>query len=679
MFTSLEKPFMKSQEQKLLKLLESYDVTFFIPPYQRNYEWDESQCERFWDDVLRTYKLNESQKTTEHFFGTLTYFQSESAFGQPVKLVLIDGQQRVTTAMLFLIAMRDLLQNASEKKYIDEHYLKNEKVSENNNQYKVKLKQVETDWPAYESLVLGKGLSQKEMLSAVYRNYRYFKVKLKAHQMANKLTNLIDKGLSKFSIVTIELEVKNPWENPQDIFESMNSLGKPLSLADLVRNYLLMGKNADEQDCLYRNFWLSIENQLHGNISEFLRDFLQLRTKRAQKQATQSNAKELYRVFKEYVGGNAFETKQILLNLERLAPLYSYIISGVFPGKPEIGKMLSDLLMMKASVANSFLLGLFEEHQNGNFKDDELYEILDAFRIYIIRQRLKGIHGAANKSFPELVKQLDDLRIASNKREMMFAILSGQQFALRVISNVELQEYLDDNHSDFYHFGNAKFILALIEEALTKSRPDLADPNLQVEHIMPQTLSPLWKQELGGNAENVHLTLCHSIGNLTLIRHNQQLGNQPFQYKKAVYENNAGLQIAKTMITNCTRWDESAIKNRTHWIVDVLLQKVLPIPDFVQMGNFALNVAKFNAAKPKGLSFNYLGIVGKKIQFCEDPSISATVVSDDNVEFEGKIWNLSPLTRELKRRNGTATESEAYRGSQYWEYEGVKLEKRMNI
>lgn len=211
---------MRSQEQKLLDLLSNHNVTFFIPPYQRNYEWDEAQVSAFWDDVL-----------------------------------------------------------------------------------------------------------------AVYRNYLFFQGKLKAHQMAERdLTKPIDWGIAQFSVVTVELETKNPWENPQEIFESMNSLGKPLSLSDLVRNYLLMGKNAADQEKLYREYWLDIEKSVPGNIHDFVRDFIQLRTGRAQKKATQNNAKELYRVFKDYVKLKDVKSEGMLADLSRMAPLYAAVVSGKWPG-----------------------------------------------------------------------------------------------------------------------------------------------------------------------------------------------------------------------------------------------------------------------------------------------------------------------------------------------------------
>ena len=136
---------MKPNTAYLLKLLSNNDVTFFIPPYQRNYEWTDEQCEVFLDDVFQTYKKNNEGKKTEHFIGTVTYFETERVFGKPSKLVLIDGQQRITTAMLFLVALRDTFSDAYFKEYIDDNYLKNNKV-EGDSEYNIKLKQVESDW-----------------------------------------------------------------------------------------------------------------------------------------------------------------------------------------------------------------------------------------------------------------------------------------------------------------------------------------------------------------------------------------------------------------------------------------------------------------------------------------------------------------------------------------------------
>ena len=246
-------------EEKMLRLLSKNDVTFFIPPYQRNYEWTDTQCAVFLEDVVKTYNANISGKRTEHFFGSITYFQSGMVFGQPAKLVLIDGQQRITTVMLFLTALRDILDDDKLKSFINTNYLKNERVTDET-EYKIKLKQVEMDWIAYKKIILSEEITDQEKNSAVYKNYKYFCSRLEnLMEDGVDLSGLIENGINFFSVITIELQPdKNEWENPQEIFESMNSLGKPLYLSDLVRNYLMLGFDADLQDELYEKYWLKI-------------------------------------------------------------------------------------------------------------------------------------------------------------------------------------------------------------------------------------------------------------------------------------------------------------------------------------------------------------------------------------------------------------------------------------
>ena len=259
---------MQSRDNKIIPLLSNNDVTFFIPPYQRNYEWDIQMCDTFYRDIEKV----AHNPNTQHFFGTIIFYEERSQ---------IFGQQRLTTTMLFLIAARDVIQDEILKKTIDSKYLRNNNVSGNDVEYKIKLKQVENDWGAYKKLVLQEELSDKDKKSIVYSNYLFFKSRLEKLEQT-EINDLIVKGLVNFNIVTIQLEPeRNKWEKPQEIFESMNSLGKPLSLADLVRNYLLLGKTAAKQDTLYHNYWLKIEKNLAGpddsfSVSSFIRDYMQL-------------------------------------------------------------------------------------------------------------------------------------------------------------------------------------------------------------------------------------------------------------------------------------------------------------------------------------------------------------------------------------------------------------------
>lgn len=653
---------MKPQESKLLSLLSNKDVTFFIPPYQRNYEWTDEQCKVFLSDVIKTEESNSRGKRAEHFFGSITYFQTYSPFGQPDKLVLIDGQQRITTTMLFLAALRDISDDSNMR--IDSKYLKNDNV-EGDSEYKIKLKQVETDWIAYKKIILSEDMSEKEKNSAVYRNYQFFVNKLNSYKdKGSNLRDIIERGLSQFSVITIELEPdKNAWENPQEIFESMNSLGKPLSLADLVRNYLLLGLNPDEQNELYKKYWLHIENTLPGQVSNFVRDYMQASKKRAFKKASATNSKDLYGQFKMIFADE--DSKELLRELSEYSEVYSYVISDISTGDKNIDYELKDIRTINVTTAYSFLMVLLRHWKEDLLTAQDVVDILHAFKIYCLRRRILGLAQGENQVLPGFVNYLGVLKDAPDKKQKMYEILANHESTVRLPNDVEMSRYLES--SNFYNLTISKYILSLIEEKITKSRPALDDERLQIEHIMPQKLNDAWKEELGDDYERVHQEFVHNIGNLTLIRHNQELGNKPFIEKKEVYENNAGLQIAKTKITDQDHWDETAIKKRGDWIIDYLLKEVLPIPD---------NMRRVNNFKDKvrgRFSFKDLQLIDSDIEFCDDPSIVAHVVSDKEVEFEGKRWRLSPLTKEIQTRRGTVNKSGSYSGMQYWSYDGTRL------
>lgn len=659
---------MIPQEAKLLKLLSNHNVTFFIPPYQRNYEWSDEQCKVFLDDVKKTCESNVSGKFTEHFFGSVTYVENKTPFGQPNILVLIDGQQRITTTMLFLMALRDISNETNIKEMIDSSYLKNEKAL-GDTEYKIKLKQVETDWQSYKSLILGEEMTDKEKNSAVYQNYQFFINKLKdLISEGYNIQNLIEDGLEHFSVVTIELEPdKNRWENPQEIFESMNSLGKPLSLADLVRNFLLLGLDPDTQNNLYKKYWLHIEKLLPQQVSSFIRDYMQAVEGKPFKQATEGNYKELYGQFKENFSEQKAE--DILNSLSSFSDLYACIALGEKTEDKRIDHILDDLRKVSVATAYSFLMMILKTWKDNKLSADDTIEILDAFKIYCFRRRIIGITSAENKIMPTLVNRIDDLVNADNKRNKMFEILSQQENNMRIPNDIELTRNLET--MNFYNFRYCKFFLALIEEKITKSRPILTEPTLQIEHIMPRTLNDKWIKKLGDDYERIHQELVNTIGNLTLIRHNQELGNRSFDEKKAVYEKNAGLQIAKTYITDCENWCEDEIKRRTAWIIEYLIKDVLPIPDNMRrINNF---MVKEHKGKTKYLSFLELQLIGEDINYINDPSIVAHVIDDRQVEFEGKKWYLSSLTKEIKKRKGADTDSSGYHVAQYWEYDGIKL------
>ncbi|MEO6832635.1 MAG: DUF262 domain-containing HNH endonuclease family protein [Chitinophagaceae bacterium] len=656
-----------------MKLLSNNDVTFFIPPYQRNYEWDENMCEVLYRDIEKV----ANSDNTQHFFGTVIYYAESTILGQPDKYILVDGQQRLTTTMLFLIAARDSTSDGVLRDTIDIKYLKNNSVS-GDLEYKIKLKQVESDWKAYKNIILSEHLDDNDKKSAVFKNYKFFKSKLEKLEQS-KIRDLVQKGLVNFNIVTIQLEPeRNHWEKPQEIFESMNSLGKPLSLADLVRNYLLLGKSSAQQNNLYHNFWLKIEQNLSGDnkafsVSAFIRDYMQLVDIASYKKATDANHKELYRDFKGLFDDD--NQDQLIKKLAEYSNEYAILAGCKLSGNNKVDQKINDLRTLKVSAFHSFILGILHLRAEQKIADDDCLAILDAIFVYVARKSILGTRKSENKDAALFANYFDELVLATNKREKMLEICSNQTFSMRLPNDNDIQEFLLNEKSNFYNFESGKFLFTLIEESLTKNRPALNDKTLQVEHIMPQTLNDTWKNELGENFKTIHDDYLNNIGNLTLIRHNQELSNHSFRGKKEIYENNAGMQIAKNRIVNEQNWGERQIKTRAEYLVEILVDKILPISDELKSSN---NYSTEKRSIGNRLSFESLELIGKTIVYFDDDKIVAQVIGDKDLKFEEKIWRLSPLTREIETRKNRKNRSGSYWGVNKWKYEGKTLEELMS-
>ena len=545
---------MKATPTYLLESLSSNDVTFFIPPYQRNYEWSTDTCRVLLADVRRVAEANRTGAKTEHFFGSIVYVVEESGFGVPARFVLTDGQQRITTTMLLLMALRDSIDDSAYQETIQKRYLENDRAGENT-EFKIKLKQVESDWEAYKLLALRKEVPPGQKNSTVYQNYLYFRREIAALQDSEK-KNLLELGLRKFSTISIQLEPdRNTWENPQEIFESMNSLGQPLSLADLVRNHMLMGKSSKEQSRLYNEFWLTLEKRLPGRLSEFLRDWMQADQHRSFKVARESNYKELYSLFKELARTRKVE--DLFEDFVRFSHPYAVTCGLELARVSKVDSLIFDLNVIGVAPAYSYLTEILSTWESGQLSDEDVVSLLTAIRTYLLRRRVLGITQAENKFFPALGARLKEISSSRSPTETIFGHLSSQEYALRLPNDEELSSRLAA--MNFYNFGRSgnypRLLLSLTEEVLTKSRPAWDDRHLQLEHIMPQALSPKWKTSLGESADSIHQSLVNNIGNITLIRHNQELGNKTFEEKKKVYSGQSGLQVAQNHVVNREGWD----------------------------------------------------------------------------------------------------------------------------
>lgn len=677
---------MRPTETHLIEFLKSKDMTFFIPPFQRNYEWEREQCQILWDDIINVFEQNSKKGSSygvEHFFGTVTYFQDDGPSWEPSRFVLIDGQQRITTTMLFLSALRDTISDERKKRHIDDNWLKNPKAENTDSEFKVKLKQVEADAKTYSKIIMREVFDSNDRTSACYQNYQFFLEKIGdfTRSCIDPML-LVDEALAKFSVILVELEPKkNSWERPQEIFESMNSIGKPLSLADLVRNRLLLGFDASRQEELYRKYWLDMEETIPRMTSAFIRDYMQMTERHYFPIASDANHKRLYSAFKSIYtsASDKLFAEKLLKDLSQYAKVYAMVaLRDKSTGDAKIDLHLEDFQRLEMTTARPFLMALLWAWKGKKFSDKELDDILCAFKIYGMRRRLiVGLTSAENKNFPQYVAFIPELEKAKNKKERLFELLSIRESTARLPNDLELTTELK-SMANFYSFKQSRFYLALVEEALTKTRPSLSDGITQVEHIMPQTPTKKWKEEFGAAAEKYEQYV-NSIGNLTLIRHNSELGNKPFEEKKKVYSENESLQIARTMIVDKPRWDVGAIEARADWIIKCLLDKVLPIPTKMRTTrNFVVkDQSKGTDGKKNGLSFAELDLIDKEITFKYDESITARVVDDNHVEFEGRVMLMSPLTKLIMERLGKANKSGAYQGAQYWKYGDTLLADMM--
>ena len=661
---------MRADPSNLLSSLSSKDVTFFIPPYQRNYEWSTSTCKVFLTDVQKVAAQNSTGIRAEHFFGSVVYVIEDAGFGVPSRFILTDGQQRITTSMLFLMALRDTISDEYLIETIQKSYLENER-SGGLTEFKIKLKQVETDWEAYKLLALGESVPQELRNSAVFENYEFFRRSLEAIS-EDERRGLLENGLAKFTIIAIQLEPdRNPWENPQEIFESMNSLGKPLSLADLVRNYLLMGKSSETQTQLYNKYWLGLEKRLPGRLSEFIRDWMQADQHKSFKVAREYNYKELYGGFKDMVRGRP--TEELFEDFVAFSGPYAQASLLEKTGVRSLDQVLSDLHVIGIAPAYSFISEALREYHARRISLGAIEAILKGMRTYLLRRRILRITVGENKFFPVLGTRLPELEGSVNYAEVVFDQLASMNYALRVPNDNELKTQLQS--MNFYNLGESRnyprLLLSMIEEHLTKSRPQWDDENLQLEHILPQTLNDAWRLELGEDADEIHQELVHTPGNITLIRHNQELGNKPFEAKKLTYAGKSGLQVTQNFVTDCVRWDADAIRRRGEYLSEIILNQILPLPT---RRKFASNWAQ-ESDKPSQFDIRTVlnQLIGEKIFFTENPKISAVVISDSKVQYEGEEWSLSPLTTMLKQRLGKVSPNSQFNGASYWIWSDSRL------
>lgn len=568
-------------------IIEKNKRVFKVPVYQRNYDWNNIQCEKLYQDIM-----NANKRDHKHFTGTIVYIVGLD--GSTLNEVLIiDGQQRLTTMYILLKALYDAAKGVSVRIEAEiEEVMFNRNCDE---KYKLKLKPVKSDNEQLLLLIKDK-TDEMDRNSNIYKNYITFKNLIEETVTSGLELNDILNGIKKLEMVEIVLD-KSQGDEPQKIFESINSTGLELSLADLIRNYLLMDDL--NQDELYENYWSVIEKNVgYRNLGDFVINFLNSQISKS------VNVKNAYRLFKEHCEENNLSHEDVLKNLKRTSKYYGAFIGETQFYSNEISDYLRAFYTIKQTTVLPFLFRVFNDYEDGNIDEVTLCKVLDYLLTYLVRITACEI----NKNLSKFMKSMYDRFFDGsydNYYKKFVIFLNDLRANNRMPTDSEFEEALI--HKSLYKKPICKFVLSVIENS-TKEHIDIT--NLTIEHILPQKENAIvWKKEVGDNYNRVYEIYLHTLGNLTITGHNSELGTKSFTDKKNIICENSKANVLNKEVLSAERWDESSILNRAKVLSNILIDKF----NYVEMHSdisetnelsFSVNSGiDFSNTKPEGFSF----------------------------------------------------------------------------
>ena len=568
---------MKATEAKLLDFLKK-SPQFIIPIYQRTYSWTKSECEQLWSDILKTGK---AEDIPAHFIGSIVYIEKGLyQVSSQSPLLVIDGQQRLTTVSLIIEALArhigdtEPLEGFSANK-LRNYYLLNP-LEEKDRHYKLLLTQTDKDsllalfnqksWPVEYSI-------------KIKENFEFFEKSIKG--LGNDIKSLC-KGLAK--LIMVDISLNRDQDKPQLIFESMNSTGRELSQADLIRNFILMGLEQKHQTKLYENHWRPMEiafgQEAYSNyFDSFMRDYLTIKTKEI------PNVKKVYEAFKEYTHRTKKEIDALVVDIHTFAGYYCAIAL-----KREQTKILkdvfSDLKELKVNVSYPFLLQIYDDYKKGLLSAEDFEYIVRLAESYVFRRAVCNIPtNSLNKTFATFGRSIKkDHYVESIKAHFLL-----QSSYRRFPKDDEF--FREIQIRDLYNFRSRSYWLRRLENYNRKERVDVNE--YTIEHILPQNenLSQQWKQALGQEWKEIQEKYLHTLGNLTLTGYNSEYRDKFFTEKKEMKGGfkesplhvNEGLRCIET-------WGEDEIKKRAKQLAKKALT-VWPVP--------SLSLEVLNSYRPK--------------------------------------------------------------------------------
>jgi uncharacterized protein with ParB-like and HNH nuclease domain len=564
---------MKANELQINNFLQAPNVQFVIPVYQRNYDWTNTECKELLNDILSV----ETENRGTHFIGSIVFIHEGTYSTSEVKeLVIIDGQQRLTTINILYVALYRFAKDSGKVQDAERLYnmvLTNQYVK--NESSKLKLKQTDANSTAFKAILLGTDNSTQPY-SNVIENYNYFRSLITEQNFETILS-----GLNR--LIFVEISLERDKDDPQRIFESLNSTGLDLSQSDLIRNYILMDLPPKDQNRIFETIWNPIEENARDYVkqislvSEFIRDYLTLRNKKI------PNKNKVYAEFKSiYANKKDDAYHQELENIKSLSIHYKKFINPNTVSEANIRKELEYINRLEINVAYPFLLQVFEDAENGLLSKDDLLKVLKLVQSYAWRRFIVGLPtNALNKIFMTLYAEVDTEEYYDSIAKALLKKKGNAKFP----SNEDLKTALRDK--DLYNTQpkNRNYLFEMLENFNNREHVNTDNELITIEHIFPKNPSDEWSTDI--STEDYFLfkeKYLNTIANLTLSGNNGALGNKSFLAKKEmnVDGNEQGYNFSRlwlnSYLKSLEKWTVAEYEERLNFIYERFL-KIWEIPD----------------------------------------------------------------------------------------------------
>ncbi|MEO7174403.1 MAG: DUF4268 domain-containing protein [Saprospiraceae bacterium] len=600
---------MKANELQINNFLQAPNVQFVIPVYQRNYDWTNTECKELLNDIISV----ETEDRGTHFIGSIVFVHEGTYSTSEVKeLVIIDGQQRLTTINILYVA---LYRHANEhgkaheadrlyNMFLTNQYVKNETS-------KLKLKQTDSNSLAFKAIMLG---TERESIafSNVTENYNYFR-----SVITDDNFDLILKGLQR--LIFVEISLERDKDDPQRIFESLNSTGLDLSQSDLIRNFILMDLPPKDQNRIFETIWSPIEENAKdivkqtSLVSEYLRDYLTLRNNKI------PNKNKVYLEFKNRYSNKKDEAyQQELEYIKSLSIHYKKFVNPTTVSDTAVKRELEYINRLEINVAYPFLLQVFEDTENGLLAKDELIKVLKLIQSYAWRRFIVGLPtNALNKIFMTLYTEVD----TEDYYDSIAKVLVKKKGVAKFPSNEDLKTALKDK--DLYNTQpkNRNYLFEMLENFNNREHVNTSNEQITIEHIFPRTPNENWSTDLTLDDYRLFTEkYLHTIGNLTLSGNNGALSNNSFLAKKEmnIAGNEQGYNFSRlwlnSYLKSLTTWDVAKYEERLQIIYERFL-KIWEYPD-VQIEDIDESEEQniFDAERPTHKKLEYFLFENTKVE-----------------------------------------------------------------